>query len=402
MPVAQIILALLALGTLLSLAFWAVALRRIVLTRRLPTARAGYDEPAVPNERVCVIVPAHNESSKISKLLESLIGQDHERVSFLIVLDRCTDDTLEIARRVLGDDNRFEIVEITECADGWAGKVNAVHTAVQRSPKALDADLLLFCDADTWFEPGTVRAAAAFLRSRGLQLLSLVCTLTSDRWFERLVQPAAGMELFYQYPLERANAIGERRRGFANGQFLLFDAPSYREIGGHAAVHEELLEDLAFARLMQHRKRPAGVALADGVVRCRMYESWEQFTRGWKRIFTEAAKRKPTRLRSASLRVLGVAVAMPLGSGVAVVVGAAFISTPLGVSTLALGLASLVIQVFGWASAYTTGGAPARYAPLYPIGAVLVARILRRAARELDDGTPTSWGGMQYGRPVRE
>src|SRR5205823_291327 len=92
-----------------------------------------------------------------------------------------------------------------------------------------------------------IRACVALLERRRLDLLSLLSTLTCDTWFERLAQPAAGFELVRQYPISRANRRSNPR-AFANGQFMLFRRAAYDAIGGHGAVHDELLEDLALAR----------------------------------------------------------------------------------------------------------------------------------------------------------
>ena len=41
-------------------------------------------------------------------------------------------------------------------------------------------------------------------------------------------------------------------------------------------------------------------------------------------------------------------------------------------------------------------GAPALGALLYPVGAWIVANIMRRAARDLERRRPIPWGGREY------
>ncbi|MAY74208.1 MAG: hypothetical protein CMJ31_05660, partial [Phycisphaerae bacterium] len=220
-------LLLLACG---SLFYWAVVLYRVVITViQLPTGRDGVvladgDHRESATRSTAVVVPAHNEQGVIGELIASLRSQDHPDFIVVLALDRCTDDTARVAREAIDGDERFEIVEIGACPPGWAGKVHAVYDALQRSMRAADAELLVFVDADCTFAPTCLRAAAALLADRGLHLLSLLNTLTSDRWFEWFVQPMAGFELMRQYPLTRVNRAGPRQRAFANGQFLMFDA----------------------------------------------------------------------------------------------------------------------------------------------------------------------------------
>jgi len=401
-PVA-VMLVLLVVASLALGVYWSVGLWQIVRTMRtLPTARAGLGLPA-PDLSVCVVVPAHNEERTIGHLVASLRGQDHPRMRVVLALDRCTDSTASVARAAIGDDERFDVLEITACPDDWAGKVNAVWAAVTRSPAARDADLLLFADADTTFHPGCVRATAAILHQRGLALLSLMSTLTADRWFEKIVQPAAGLELMYQYPLLRASRPTDRR-AFANGQFILFRADAYRRIGGHESVREHLLEDLALAREAARHGLPAALLLADGVLVCRMYETWAEFRRGWRRIYTECANRRPGRLRRASLRVAVVNGLLPIAAvaclGLALAQRDAAPVWATGLSAAVAG-GALLVWLAAMVSVYRLSAAPLWAAPLHPFASIPIASILARAARDLVTRTPTQWGGRSYVRESR-
>jgi hypothetical protein len=50
---------------------------------------------------------------------------------------------------------------------------------------------------------------------------------------------------------------------------------------------------------------------------------------------------------------------------------------------------------------YKMSRAPLWAAPGHIVGSWVVSRILAEAARDLRKGTPTSWGGRSYVRPVR-
>jgi hypothetical protein len=244
------------------------------------------------------------------------------------------------------------------------------------------SDALLFIDADTRLDPSCLAATLALARDRDLDVLSLLSTLTTERWFERVAQPSAGMELVYQFPLLRCNGRS-CTRPFANGQFMLFRRSSYEAIGGHEAVKDELLEDLALARLIAERGMNAGVFIADGILRCRMYESWSEFTRGWKRIYTEASRRKQDRLFKRGWRKRLTGSIMPVGSAASAIVGG-----------LALGASpdATMTAAAAWAFA---GGA------LGLLAYGLVAGIVLAAAKDLRTGAPTRWGGRSYVRESR-
>lgn len=392
-----------ALAGLVLAVYWTVGFVRIIKTMALlPTARDGLSLPA-PDASACVVIPAHNEAAVIGNLVHSLRQQDHPRVRFILALDRCTDDTVEIARAAAGPDERFEIMEITECPEDWAGKVNAIWTAMHRSEHARAADFLIFADADTTFHPGCVRAAVALATQRKLDLVSLMSTLTCDDWFEQFVQPAAAMELMQQYPPLRASRA-ENRRAFANGQFILFRAGPYWAFGGHETVKDHLLEDLGISRVAAAEGLAAALLNADGVLACRMYHSWPEFRKGWKRIYTECANRKPRRLLRHTWRVRILYALMPPLAALGLLSAIFAPAIPGGLATFATVACAygLLVWLGAIGTVYRYAAAPLWAAPLHPLGAWRVASILREAAADLIHDRPTEWGGRAYSRVSRD
>jgi chlorobactene glucosyltransferase len=390
----------LGFGALAAIAVWALVWIRIGRAMRgVPTLRVGESLAVAdpPTGRVCVIVPAHNESRVIAGLVRSLRAETHPDMRVVLALDRCTDDTASLARDQIGNDGRFEVVEIDACPPDWAGKVHALCAGVTHSRGAAGADYLLFADADTSFAPGCIAASLALMRERRLDLLSLLSTLSFDTWFERVVQPAATLELMRQYPLTLANAATDRRP-FANGQFMLFTREAYEAIGGHEAVKSSLLEDVALARLIDARNRLAGVFLADGLFHCSMYGGWSQFRRGWKRIFMQAAGRNARYLTLSAHRTRWLGTLLPLWMLGAAPVGMFLVpSEPVIGSTLvALGLSAIAVWLGTLLRITVLARAPVWIAPLHIVGAWLAARVLEEAANDVRSRTPTQWGGREY------
>ncbi len=406
--------------------YWAIVYMHTHASGRvLPTLRDALDAPEPKGgwPRVCVLAPAHNEEEVIARLATSLLASDYpaDRLSFVFALDRCTDATRARldeaivdarspeepgrAPETQGEAREPELIEIDECPDDWAGKVHALHTAVNRSEAARQAEVLLFADADTMFHPACLRAAVATLRERGLGLLSLYTTLTVERIWERRVQPAACFELVRQFPPLKANGVG-RRRAFANGQFMMFTKAAYDAIGGHEAVKDELLEDVAFARLLGRRDDIAtGCLEADGVLRCEMYRDEAAFERGWKRIYQEAAHRKPSRVRRAARTVTLTGVALPAAAALAALWGLLGNASGLGgglgpLLTFAGALA--LVQFFGTVGViYRRQHVPLRHVWSFPYGCWRTAAMLRDAAWKLENGERTAWGGRTYVRKAR-
>lgn len=404
MPDAWTILGLLlATISLAAAVYWSVAIGRILRTRReLPTADDGVNMPC-PAGRVCVAIPAHNEAAVLPELIATLRAQETPpqlAVRFVLALDRCTDGSADACRRAIDGDPRFTLVEIAECEPGWAGKVHAVYRGVHDGG-SLNDDYLLFADADTLFHPRCVRATVSLLHARGLGMLSLLSTMRYMHWFELLVQPSCGLELVRQYPLLRANDAANRR-AFANGQFMLFTREAYSRFGGHHEVRRELLEDLRFARVLEYYSIPQGVFIASEMLICRMYASWPQFVKGWKRIFQEAANRKPGRLVAHAAQLSITVSGFPAATIASIWFAAArWSQSSASPFALGAGLAGLVAFGIAMALVSRTAKAPPLTALASPLGALIAAGILLRAALDLATRRPTQWAGMAYDRSQR-
>ena len=79
---------------------------------------------------------------------------------------------------------------------------------------------------------------------------------------------------------------------FANGQFLLIERSAYDDVGGHEAVRDRFVEDIALARRVKATGRPTRTAIAPEISSTRMYTSLPSLVRGWSRILYDAHDRK--------------------------------------------------------------------------------------------------------------
>ena len=200
------------------------------------------------------------------------------------------------------------------------------------------------------------------------------------------------------YPIRRVNRA-ERPRPFANGQFMLFERAFYERIGGHETVKYDLLEDVAFARLVHANGGRCGIFLANGMLTCSMYDSLDQLKTGWKRIFVETSRRRPRVLRKNARLVNGLGIAGPLIQLATLVVAIMVLAA----GDLLFGgiLAVLVTIGFGTQIAallwiYRLSGVPLPMVLLFPVGSWFVGRIFSEAARDLEMGVPIRWAGRDY------
>ena len=356
--------------------------------------------PAIPLPLLTVVIPAHNEELMAPNCARSVLASDYPALELIFVLDRCTDGTRAALEPIAAADARLRIVENSSCPTDWAGKCNAARVGADNAR----GELILFTDADTHFDPRLLRASVQLLRSRALSMLSLFSAPTHKYWFEMVVQPVTSLMLLKLFPMTRANAA-RGRRPFANGQFMLFERAAYQALGGHAAVKDDLLEDLAFARRMRRVKMEQGVAVSDGMLVVSMYDSWKAFQTGWKRIYIESCRRNPARMRKEALQLLVIVVAIPVIRTASVVLAAIALldghpmdagTRAFAVGALAVGIAAPIIRLSTLAWIHRTASFPVWSALLFPGAAIAVARIFFDGARDLNARTPVRWGGREY------
>ena len=356
--------------------------------------------PAIPLPLLTVVIPAHNEELMAANCARSVLASDYPALELIFVLDRCTDGTRAALEPIAAADARLRIVENSSCPADWAGKCNAARVGADNAR----GELILFTDADTHFDPRLLRASVQLLRSRALSMLSLFSSPTHKHWFEMVVQPVTSLMLLKLFPMKRANAA-MGRRPFANGQFMLFERSAYQALGGHAAVKDDLLEDLAFARSMKRAKMEQGVAVSDGMLVVSMYDSWKAFQTGWKRIYIESCRRNPARMRKEALQLLVIVVAMPAIRTASVVLAAIALldghsmdagTRAFAVGALAVGIAAPMIRLATLAWIHRTASFPVWSALCFPGAAIAVARIFFDGARDLNARTPVRWGGREY------
>ena len=92
--------------------------------------------------------------------------------------------------------------------------------------------------------------------------------------------PLIFSELALAYPPAKVSDPAERVAA-ANGQYLLVEREGYRRIGGHAAVHDRVLEDVELAFIAKRRRVGLRFRYADDAVATRMYRTTAAMFEGW-------------------------------------------------------------------------------------------------------------------------
>lgn len=388
---------LLAAALVLTSLYWSVVHYRI--HRDMGTDRSalrGVDRPEPDGgwPLVSIIIPAHNEELMIASCIESVLAQRYERFEAIIVCDRCTDRTVEIARGYEERDDRIRVIENEDCPDDWNGKCNAARVGAD----VATGDWLLFSDADTVFHPDLVRATTVLGIEQDVHLVTLLSTLTTRRPHEWIAQPVATYTLLQLRPMFRP-AVGPRAVPFANGQYMLFRRDGYDLIDGHAGVKESLTEDLAFADRLANSGGRILTLFADGLLQCEMFESMPAFVSGWRRIYCGVCNHRMERLRRHGWRAILVGLGVPLIEILAIVHAIRLYrhdAVVLGTALLVATVITILIQYTALGRIYRRGRSPLWSVLLFPVGSWIIGRAMLRSAWHLRTGTPFHWGGRPY------
>jgi glycosyltransferase involved in cell wall biosynthesis len=240
-----------------------------------------FDQPE-PAELIelTVIVPARDEEDCLGACLQSLVSQSEEIFALgrdwelIVVDDQSTDRTAEIARGF----NGVSVVPAAQLDPGWTGKANAVWTAARRAR----GRWLLFTDADTVHEPGSLRRAIHEAERHKAGMLSYSPRQLVKGLTQRTIMPLVFCELALAFPTAKVSDPAQRIAA-ANGQFLLVEREAYRRLGGHPSIADKVLEDVELAVLAKRRGVGLRFRYAADALAARMYRSTRALLEGWEK-----------------------------------------------------------------------------------------------------------------------
>jgi chlorobactene glucosyltransferase len=347
--------------------------------------------PAERAPKVAIIVPARDEAVNIERCLRSLVAQTYpaSRLCIVAIDDHSRDRTFAIAATLAETHPQLTVLRSPPLPQHWVGKSHACWIGARAVEQ--EADWLCFVDADVWAEPALIASAVAAVTAEALDLLSLAPRQELQSFAERLVMPCGLYLLAFCQDLRTVQARGSSEVT-ATGQFMLVRRVCYEAIGGHAAVHGAICEDLMLARLL---KRSGGNAiLQDGrqLLSTRMYRGWSTL---WIGIAKNLSEMLGGPLRTIAIAAAAVVLAwaawlLPLADGLNCAAGSR--AGCIGLIPAILGAAAAFgLHIAG--AAYF--GIPPWYGMLFAFGYSAGALIAIDSVRRRLSGR-ISWKGRTY------
>jgi len=337
----------------------------VMLVRRCP--QLGELEPPAPPSwpALSVVVPACNEARGIEAALGSLLAQDYPDLQIVLIDDRSTDGTGEIADALAASDSRLSVVHVRELPAGWLGKVHALQRGVERAC----GDWILFTDADIQFAPQALRRAVAWAEAERLDHVAVLPELAPPSLWVSAVLTASLRGLFaFLRPWEVNDPDSPKSIGV--GAFNLVRRAAFERTPGFEWLRLEVADDLGLGLMLKRSGARPGLLLGRGQVRNEGYATLGDALRGLeKNAFAQGARFAAG--RGAALAGLGVVGAFaPF---------AAFL--PVGVPWLPV-VGAVALAIFVVASVVFTRAC--RESPIgvmlsLPMGDLLMSYVLARA-----------------------
>lgn len=243
--------------------------------------------------RVSLCIPARNEEEILADCVESALAQDYPRLEVLVLDDRSTDRTGEVMRELdAAYPGRLTVLEGKPLPEGWLGK----SWACRQLAEASTGDILLFVDADTRLKSKTVSRTVRTMGRDVLDMLTAWPQQEMTHFWARRVIPIVYHALLTNLPVRWVRRDPKwlpaplRRRispllAAACGQFMAFRRKAYEAIGGHTAVRDRIVEDVALARQVKRSGYSVGMYHGGDAVTCRMYEGHREMWEGFRKNF---------------------------------------------------------------------------------------------------------------------
>ncbi|MCC8145086.1 MAG: glycosyltransferase family 2 protein [Bacteroidales bacterium] len=232
---------------------------------------------------ISVLIPARNEEENIGLILSDLSSDDTGIKEIIVYDDNSTDETTPIVHKWSESNPKIKLISGHDLPENWMGKNFACYNLA----KEAKGKYLLFLDADVRIRNKAVIRALSYLSHHKIKLLSVFPQQIMPNRGTYLVVPLMNWILLSLLPLTAVRKIPQPSLSAANGQFMFFDAETYKKLQPHKKVKRSAIEDMKIVRYYKRKKIKVAVLLGYDDVQCKMYHNLDEAVEGFSKNFFE-------------------------------------------------------------------------------------------------------------------
>ena len=192
---------------------------------------------------VSIIVPARNEERYIRKCVDSLVKQDYHDFEIILVNDESSDKTLEIMNEYQNSYSTIKVLNVNRPDNDWTGKNWACYQGYLNSK----GDLLLFTDADSYHSENTLSLVVQNIKHYRLDAITVMPRLLCNDFFTKVTLPLLTIFMHTRFSPLKVNDA-KSKLGYFFGSYFLIKRDTYEQVGSHASVKHEIIEDGALGK----------------------------------------------------------------------------------------------------------------------------------------------------------
>lgn len=332
--------------------------------------------------RLSVLIPARNEERNIERAVRGALAATPPVHEVIVCDDGSTDATPALLDRLAAEDQRLRVIQGKPLPEGWIGKPHACH----QLGEAATGDVLVFVDADVSLSPTATGRIWAALATHEAGLLSMFPRQITRSFGEALTLPMLPVTFAAWFPLLAVRSHPDPRLMTVSGQMMVYTRETYEDIGGYAAIRQEIVDDVAMTvRAKEHGHRVV-FTTGDHTATCRMYEGFRDLFEGFSKNLFEGLGESYATLTLAIAAYVGCFVVpyVHLGADLALA-GTPSLPALAGVTANVLGRTALALRLrHPWWSVV-----------LHPVAVLIAVAIALNSARWSRAGA-VQWRGRTY------
>ena len=220
-------------------------LKVTTIKKTLDNKKKYYNKNALPY--VSVIIPARDEQESIERCLISLMEQDYPNLEIIAVDDNSTDATLIKMKKIQQKYQKqknchpLNIIELKSKPDDWTGKTWASENGYLASHNAI----LLFVDADCYYEKNCILSAISYMMKERIDVLTGYPFFELKDFWSKISMPLWKL-MSITFGRNASNVNNPRSKvAYLMGCFFLIKRNVFENVGTFQSVRNAIQEDEA-------------------------------------------------------------------------------------------------------------------------------------------------------------